>query len=95
MLTKEEVKNIAVLARIGLGENEIEEYQKRLSAILDYFQKLKKLDTGGVEPIGHITGRKNFLRADKVCESGDLERADILKNAPEISDGFVKVKSVL
>lgn len=95
MLSKEEILNIASLARIGLSEKEIEGYQKNLSDVLDYFNELKELNTDGVEPIGHITGMNNVLRNDEHEDFGSLGREAILKNAPETKDGYVKVKSVL
>ena len=95
VLTSDNVKKIASLARIGIEEKEIEDYQKNLSAILDYFKELEELDTDNVEPIGHITGRENVSRKDKRGEISEKEREDILKNAPERKDNFVKVKSVL
>jgi aspartyl-tRNA(Asn)/glutamyl-tRNA(Gln) amidotransferase subunit C len=95
MLTKEEVKKIAALARVGITEEEVERYGKDLSAVLDYFKKLEELDTEKVEPIGHITGRINSYREDAHEEFGSLGRTAILKNAPEVKDGSIKVKSVL
>lgn len=94
MLSKEEVKNIAALARIGLNEDEIEKYRKDISSILDYFQKLNELDTDSIKPIGHITGRENISREDRVEDAGDIGIKEILKNAPETKGGYVKVKSV-
>jgi aspartyl-tRNA(Asn)/glutamyl-tRNA(Gln) amidotransferase subunit C len=95
MLTEEEVKNIASLARIGIEGKEVEDYQKNLSAILDYFKELSELDTENVEPIGHITGRSDVLRKDERGEVLEKEREDILNNAPERKGDYVKVKSVL
>lgn len=95
MLTKDDVKNIASLARIGIEDKEIESYQKDLSAILDYFKELQELNTDGIEPIGHITGRGNISREDSREEKSESEREAILKNAPERKDNYVKVKSVL
>lgn len=95
MLSKDEVQHIAALARIGLTDEEIPKYQKNLSAILDYFEELEKLDTENVEPVGHITGRFNVTREDKMEDFGDLGKEAILKNVPEKKSGFVKVKSVL
>ncbi|NCB08100.1 MAG: aspartyl/glutamyl-tRNA amidotransferase subunit C, partial [Bacteroidia bacterium] len=46
MLSKEETQHIAKLARLGLSESEIEKYQKDLSAILGYVDKLKSADIG-------------------------------------------------
>ena len=42
MITKEEVKKIAKLARIGITEAEEEKFTKDISSVLDYFDKLKK-----------------------------------------------------
>lgn len=95
MLSREEIVNIATLARIGLSEKDMEKYQNELSAVLDYFKKLNELDVSNVEPIGHITGMHNVYRNDRNEDFGDLGRKAILKNTPENKDGFIKVKSVL
>jgi aspartyl-tRNA(Asn)/glutamyl-tRNA(Gln) amidotransferase subunit C len=95
MLSQDEVKNIAALARVGISEKEIEKYQKDLSAILDYFQKLNELDTGDISPISQITGMENISRSDRAEDFGDIGKYDILKNAPELKNGQVKVRSVL
>ncbi len=95
LLDKNETKNIAALARIGVNEEEIEKYRKELSSILDYFKKLDELDTDKTEPIGHITGMKNIYREDQARNFGDLGKKDILCNAPKVKDGYIKVKSVL
>lgn len=95
MLSKEEIQHIAGLARISLNEKEIEGYQKDLSGVLDYFSELQKLDTENVEPIGHITGMSDVFRSDRSEDFGSIGKEDILKNAPETKDGYVKVKSIL
>ena len=95
MLSKDDVKNIASLARVGIEDKEIEDYQKNLSAILDYFKELEELNTDDVEPIGHITGRSDVSRKDERGEPDEKEREDILNNSPERKNNYVKVKSVL
>ncbi len=96
VLKKEEVKHIAELARIGIKEKEIARYQKDLSSILDYFKKLKALNTQNVKPAEHITGKKNVYRQeDTVKETKEKEKEGILKNVPHKKDGKIKVKSVL
>jgi aspartyl-tRNA(Asn)/glutamyl-tRNA(Gln) amidotransferase subunit C len=95
MLSKDEVKHIASLARIGLKENEIEKYQKDLSAVLNYFEKLKELDIKDIAPISHIAGMENKVRSDQMNDFGKLGKEAILENAPEIKNGHIKVKSVL
>lgn len=94
MLSTDEVQHIALLARIGLKEEEIGKYQKDLSTVLDFFRELETVATDTVMPIGHITGMINRARVDR---SEDFEKAGkdgIINNVPETKDGFVKVKSV-
>lgn len=93
MLTRDEVKKIAALARVGLSEKETEKYQQDLSAILDWVEQLKEVDVTGVEPTAHIAGVKNVLREDNAAEFPNKE--DIVKLFPEAKDGYDKVKSVL
>lgn len=93
MLSKDEVKHIAGLARIGLDEKELEKYSKDLSSILDWIEQLKEVDIEGVEPTAHITGMENVARDDK---ASDFEnKKAIVKLFPEEKDGYDKVKSIL
>ena len=94
MLSKEDVKGIALLARIGVSEADVEKYEKDLSTVLDFFGELEKLPTDGVEPIGHITGRADVARSDSAESSSVSDCTLLLDNVPETKDGFVKVKSV-
>lgn len=94
MLSKDEVKNIALLARIGIKEDEIAKYQKELSAVLDFFRELETVSTDNVESIGHITGMTDVTREDRAGDFGDAGKGMIKKNFPDSKDGFLKVKSV-
>jgi aspartyl-tRNA(Asn)/glutamyl-tRNA(Gln) amidotransferase subunit C len=94
MLSSDEVKNIALLARIGLSDAEVERYRADFSAVLDFFSELETLPTDDVEPIGHITGRENVFRSDQAVEFGSAGTAGILGNAPAIKEGMWKVRSV-
>lgn len=94
MLTSEEVKHIALLSRIGLKEEEIPQYQKDLSAVFDFFRELETLPTEVVMPIGHITGRTDVMRTDAHEDFGHDGQAQILANAPDTKDNFLKVRSV-
>lgn len=94
MLTKEEVKHIALLARIGLKEEEIEKYQKGLSSVLDFFAQLQEVDTDGVEPVRQIVGRENGWREDRGRDFPDARKQAIKDIMPETKDGSLKVKSV-
>jgi len=94
MLSVEEVKHIARLARIGLSDEEVSKYQKELSAILDFFKELEAVPTEGVLPMGNITGKSDALREDSVQSLSAAQRDALIANMPAVKDGFVKVKSV-
>lgn len=94
MLSIDEVKNIALLARIGIKEDDIPKYQQELSAVLDFFRKLQTVDTDDVVPIDHITGRTDVSRADRTLDFGGTGKEMIKNNFPDSKDGFLKVKSV-
>ena len=93
MLSKEEVIKIAGLARIALTETEVEKFQKDISMVLDYVEELKKVDVEGLEEISQVTGLVNVQRADKsvMAENHDA----IFSQAPEMKDGYFKVKAIL
>lgn len=93
MLTKEEVVKIAILARIRLSDTEVEKLRKDLSAVLDYVEVLKQVDVEGVEEISQVTGLVNVQRDDVPVVFDDL--AAITSQAPEIKDGYYKVKAIL
>ncbi len=93
MLTKEEVIKISQLARIALTEDEVEKFQKELSTVLDYVEELKQVNVDGLEEVSQVTGLVNVQRDDKVIESDIKE--ELFKNAPEMKDGFYKVKAIL
>jgi aspartyl-tRNA(Asn)/glutamyl-tRNA(Gln) amidotransferase subunit C len=93
MLTTEEVIKIAKLARIALTEQEVEKFQKELSAVLDYVDELKKVDVSGVDEVFEVTGLVNVQRDDKVVTADNHQ--EIFSQAPEMKDGFYKVKAIL
>ncbi len=93
MITKNEIKHIAGLARIGLDERELEKYSKDLSSILDWVEQLKEADVSGVEPMAHITGLENVAREDKAREFQNKNA--IIKLFPEKKDNYDKVKAIL
>ena len=99
MISKEEVKHIAKLARLGLSDKEIGEFQKELSKILDYIEKLKEVDISKVEPTSHSVLVENVMREDlpaKIFKENLGGRAKkLLDLAPETKNGYLKTKSVL
>ena len=93
MISKDEVKHISNLARIGLDEKEIEKFSHDLSSILDWIKQLDEVDVEGVLPTAHITGMNNNSREDSVSDFAEKEK--IVELFPESRNGYNKVKSVL
>jgi len=93
MITKDEVRHIAGLARIGMEEKEIAKFTTELSAVLNWIDQLKEVEVEGVEPTAHITGMENRLREDVADDFAN--KGAIVKLFPESKDGYGKVKSIL
>jgi aspartyl-tRNA(Asn)/glutamyl-tRNA(Gln) amidotransferase subunit C len=92
-LTIEQVEHIALLARLNLTQEEKERYSEQLSAILDYADSLKEVDTSGISPTSSVLSKLTVLRAD-ITKSG-LTREDLLRNASEQRDNQFKVPAIL
>ncbi len=93
ILTTEQVRKIAALARIKLTDEEVEKFRKELSVVLDYVSELEKVNTDGVEEISQVTGLENVLRED-VARLSEFRDA-IIASFPECKDDFLKIKSIL
>ena len=92
-LSRHEVDNIALLARLELSDEERERAGEELSQILDHFEQLKQLDTEGVPATSHAVPVVNVLRADEVRTG--LARDAALANAPESAGGMFQVPRVV
>lgn len=93
-LTKQEVEKIALLARLGLSEEEKETFAKQLSSILDYVKNLSEVDTQGIEPTAQVTGLENVMREDEVEEVEAEVKEKLIKQAPDSEDDLIKTKAV-
>lgn len=87
------IKHVASLARLNLGEKELEELRIDMENIISYVDKLNELDVSGIEPTSHIIPVKNVFRKDIKKESYDRE--EILKNAPEKENGCFLVPKIV
>ncbi|MDD5291284.1 MAG: Asp-tRNA(Asn)/Glu-tRNA(Gln) amidotransferase subunit GatC [Patescibacteria group bacterium] len=94
-LTKEEIKHIADLARLELTDDELKKYGSQLSAVLNYINQLKEVDTTDIEPTAQVTGLENALREDVKEDWDKREGQEAFRQAPELESGQIKVKRVL
>jgi len=92
-LSREEVQHIALLARLGTTETELERFREQLSNILENFQILQQVDTTDVPPTTQSTPLQNVTKDDEVAPS--LPPDNVLANAPQREGEFFRVKAVL
>ena len=91
-LTMDEVRKVALLARLRLNDEELARMQQQLSSILDYMQVLQEVDVTDVQPTAQVTDVVNVMRPDEVRPSLPVE--EVLANAPAHEGGYFKVKPV-
>jgi aspartyl-tRNA(Asn)/glutamyl-tRNA(Gln) amidotransferase subunit C len=91
-LSKDEVRHVAMLARIGLEPGEEEFYSEQLSGILTHIDRLQELDTDAIPPTAQVVKVSNPLRED-VPRPG-LSQEEALANAPATVNGMFRVPSI-
>ena len=92
-MTPDEVRHIALLARIGMTDEEVARFQGDLSSILDHIRVLEAIDTAGVPPTANGADLLNVTASDEARPSHD--RDAVLRNAPAIEEGLFRVRAVL
>ncbi|MFC2071141.1 Asp-tRNA(Asn)/Glu-tRNA(Gln) amidotransferase subunit GatC [Chloroflexota bacterium] len=92
-LSREEVLHIALLARLGLTETEVDKLGEQLSNILENFEVLQQVDTGGISPTAQSIALQNVVSEDEVASS--LTQSQVLANAPQKEGEFFRVRAVL
>ena len=93
-LTREQIENIAHLARLELKPAEVPLYQSSLSAILEFVGELDRADTGSVTPMAHpLPGLSQRLRPDVITEQDHHELYQ--ENAPQVAAALYLVPKVI
>lgn len=93
MLTPEEVRHVAMLARLGLTDEEVETFRGQLGQVLEYIDVLQNVDTSAVEPTAQILSHTNVTRPDLARPS--LTEQEVMQNAPGREGSFLRVPAVM
>jgi aspartyl-tRNA(Asn)/glutamyl-tRNA(Gln) amidotransferase subunit C len=91
-LSKDEVRHVAMLARLGLEPGDEDFYAEQLSGILGHIDRLQQLDTDAIPPTAQVVEIATRLRDDEPRPS--LTQEEALANAPAKVDGFFRVPSI-
>ncbi len=65
MLSDDQVKHVAKLARIKLTDEEVKKFGPQLSKVLDYMDILSEVDTKNVAETSQVTGLSNVMEKDE------------------------------
>jgi aspartyl-tRNA(Asn)/glutamyl-tRNA(Gln) amidotransferase subunit C len=93
MLTEDEVRHVAMLARLGLSDEEVEAMRVQLLDVLDYIAILQQVDTSTMPATAQVITHLNVTREDVPRPSWPVP--EILANAPAREGDFFKVPPVL
>jgi aspartyl-tRNA(Asn)/glutamyl-tRNA(Gln) amidotransferase subunit C len=92
-LDKDQVRHIALLARLKLTDDEYAESVEKLSKIVDFVDQLSQADTSGVVPMAHPLDAVQRLRPDVVTETNERDRFQ--QNAAAVAGGLYLVPKVI
>jgi aspartyl-tRNA(Asn)/glutamyl-tRNA(Gln) amidotransferase subunit C len=93
MLSLDQIRAIAELARIDVAPGELAALQQELNAILAMVDEMRAVDTSGVEPMAHPQEIRQRMREDAVVEED--RRALFQAIAPQVEDGLYLVPKVI
>ena len=89
----EQVRHLASLVRIGMTDEEVEEFRTELGGILSHIQALTEIDTEGVPPTNNGADLLNVQDDDRSRPAMPTEA--ILANAPQREANYFRVHAVL
>ena len=93
ILDSEQVRKVALLARLSLTPDEEKQFSTQLSSILEYFEQLSELDTENIAPTTRAIEVSNVTRQDELHIS--TSREDLLAEAPDPDGDFFRVPQIL
>jgi aspartyl-tRNA(Asn)/glutamyl-tRNA(Gln) amidotransferase subunit C len=93
LITLSDTRHVAKLARLWLDDAHLQRLAGQLESILEYVNKMAKVDVQNVEPMAHALPLHNVFREDVIEPALPLEK--VLSNAPETDGSFFKVPKIL
>ena len=92
-INRELLDKIAHLSRLEFDEKDAEKMMNDMTAIVEWVEKLKEVNTDNVEPLTTMSHEINALREDDVKEH--LDHKSAMKNAPKKDQDYFRVPKVL
>lgn len=95
MLSLNDVKHVAVLAKLTLTDTEIAKFQKQLSKVVSYVGELNKVNTAGIDPTSQTTGLENVYRIDENTSRASLSQEEALSGTDKTINGYFVADAVI
>ncbi len=92
-LTDEQVRHVAMLARLAVDDEEAARLREELAGILEHVDKIGELDLDDVEPTSHAVEVTNVVRPDR--RRPGLTQEEALHNAPDRRDGTFVIPRIV
>ena len=93
-LSRDDVLKLARLARIDLTDEEVDEFSKEFTAILQYVEQLQAVDVEGLDPTTQVTGLTNVMRKDSAQDYG-YKAKELLKNVSQVENDQIKTRRMV
>jgi aspartyl-tRNA(Asn)/glutamyl-tRNA(Gln) amidotransferase subunit C len=93
MITRDDVRHIARLARLRFTDAEEVQMAEELGRILDYVDLLAAIDTDGVAPMRHGGAVEPVVRPD--AEATRIDRSEALRPSADADGIYVRVPKVI
>ena len=91
--SREMVLHVAELSKLEIEDKQVDMFADQFEEIIDMENRLKAVNTDGIEPTTHISDRKTVLRED--VPNKEQTRDELMANVPESQDGLIKVPAIL
>ncbi|WP_277221726.1 Asp-tRNA(Asn)/Glu-tRNA(Gln) amidotransferase subunit GatC [Peptoniphilus vaginalis] len=88
-MNKEDIRHIANIAQIDFTDEELDKFAPSFDENIELVNKIKEIDTDGVEMVFQVNGTENNIREDKTGES--LSQEEALENAATKKYGYFKL----
>ena len=88
-MNKEDISHIANIAQIDFTDEELDKFAPSFDENIELVNKIKEIDTDGVEMVFQVNGTENNIREDKTGES--LTQEEALENAATKKYGYFKL----
>lgn len=94
-IDKNNIEKLGRLAKLEFDEKSADRIAKDLANILEYVEQLNQVDTENSKDVFSVNNLNNVWRDDYPEATGESIKQNILDNATESEDDYIKVRRIL